>query len=70
MYEGFKKRQKGGRYEDPGTETFNFQIGWERNLVFKGRGQPRTPNRDLTPRNVEVVCNTDTFKRNLPPVCI
>lgn len=54
----------------PGTETFNFQIIWEYNLVLKRRGQSRTPNRDVTPGNVEVVYNTPTFKRNLPSLYV
>lgn len=67
MHEVFKK-QKVGRCGNPGTEKLNFQISWEHNLVLKGKGQSRTTNRDLTPRNVRVVCNTHTFKRNLPPL--
>ena len=64
------KKQKVGRCENPGNETFNFQISWEHNLVLKGRGQSRIPNRDLTPRNVDVVYNTHTFKRNLPSLYV
>jgi len=62
VHEVFNKH-KVDRCENPGAETFNFQISCEYNLILKGRGESRTPN--LTPRNAEVVYNTHTFKRNL-----